>query len=278
MIRSNFNRHVSWLEANRSQFRSASNGRKQEAALGYLQVVLSCLESLLSVSQERSAWQYLHRLSTTRDVATFRPLLHELPNHVQRVLDGLKKVEGFSATPGSTQLVSLLSSIRGDLPAIEKELVVSENELHGAQSYYRGMTADGDRPALGASSKTLGVRWARSGEAGKNRDIEVDANGRVHPDTGGLSVAPSIMSAHEVQNKVPASSKPFWRIPDRELGPRKLKYRDDPIRPGKHGFVEPKQDMTIAEYEQAIRDTRDAWRQTAVRTASLPLSSEPKKP
>lgn len=40
----------------------------------------------------------------------------------------------------------------------------------------------------------------------------------------------------------------------------KLVYREDPLMPGLHGFVEPALVMTFEEYEFALSATRRAWR------------------
>jgi hypothetical protein len=51
---------------------------------------------------------------------------------------------------------------------------------------YRTMLADGGKPKVGSASKLLGVRFAPNPRA----DIPVDEHGNVHPETGGMSVAP----------------------------------------------------------------------------------------
>jgi len=53
------------------------------------------------------------------------------------------------------------------------------------------------------------------------------------------------------------SKDPVWQISEADLGPN-LCYRADPARPG-HGFVEPIRPMTLAEYQQALAQTRRLW-------------------
>ena len=39
-----------------------------------------------------------------------------------------------------------------------------------------------------------------------------------------------------------------------------LRFRPDPAKPLKHGFIEPAQDMLVATYQDALAETRDQWR------------------
>lgn len=39
-----------------------------------------------------------------------------------------------------------------------------------------------------------------------------------------------------------------------------LAYREDPLQPGVHGFVEPSRRMTLEDYERALAATREMWR------------------
>src|SRR5688572_29078754 len=48
----------------------------------------------------------------------------------------------------------------------------------------RTMTPDGEKPQVGSTARTLGVR--------PGADIPVDSKGKVSPNTGGMSVAPSL--------------------------------------------------------------------------------------
>src|SRR6266513_2698101 len=64
---------------------------------------------------------------------------------------------------------------------------------------YRSMLADGDKPLVGNTAKTLGVRVPPA----PNPDLPVNADGTVNPRTGGMSVV-----SHWRHLQV-------WRIPRR---------------------------------------------------------------
>lgn len=55
---------------------------------------------------------------------------------------------------------------------------------------YRVMTRDGDKPKVGPTARTLGVRVPPN----PNFDIQVNADGTVEPGHGGMSVSPNIQS------------------------------------------------------------------------------------
>lgn len=50
-----------------------------------------------------------------------------------------------------------------------------------------------------------------------------------------------------------------WAISASELG-EKLIYRPDPDQPETHGFIEPGETMTLADYQTALAGTRSRWR------------------
>jgi len=52
---------------------------------------------------------------------------------------------------------------------------------------------------------------------------------------------------------------PVFMLDDQELGPR-LRYRPDPDRRDRHGFIEPARPMTFGAYQQALWSTRKRWR------------------
>ena len=138
---------------------------------------------------------------------------------------------------------------------------------------YRAMLIDGDKPQVASGAKALGVRAG----SGPNTDIGVDAEGNVHPATGGMSVSPSLdlLPMHRVprrlKKKYPdrfpgaTASDRFWCwwMGD---GPfeagrvaAKLVLRPDPEMPKEHGFVEPDKKMSLSDYEAALAATRDQW-------------------
>ena len=134
---------------------------------------------------------------------------------------------------------------------------------------YRTMLTDGGKPKVGSESKMLGVRIAPNPHA----DIPVDEHGNVHPETGGMSVAPAWRKL------------PYFLIPKRLKALRpdacgsnhvacwslgeglfkqgdmsdKLVLRPDPEDPARHGFVEPKGEMSIDTYQDALAETREHW-------------------
>jgi hypothetical protein len=135
---------------------------------------------------------------------------------------------------------------------------------------FRAMLIDGDFPRCGDDAKCLGVRVPPS----KTIDIEPDAQGHVHPRTGGMSVAPSPLEL------------PFFRVPKRLKGvipgatgsddyacwhlgegpfvegevADSLVLRPDSERAAEHGFVEPAARMRCLDYQAALAATREHWR------------------
>jgi hypothetical protein len=128
---------------------------------------------------------------------------------------------------------------------------------------YRSMEGDNQKPRLGASATTLGVR--------PEVDIPVDA-GTVHPGTGGMSVSPSLQELPP--HRIPERLRSFvpnargkntlivWRMGDGAFaaGPvaERLQLRPDPAGTS-HGFVEPEVRMSLSEYQEALHATRDLW-------------------
>jgi len=101
--------------------------------------------------------------------------------------------------------------------------------------------ADG-LPMVGNRFGMLGVRTPK--------DIAVDTNGQVHPESGGLSVERDI-------EDVPFDPSPKFRIFEapREL-PESLVFRED--KPG-HVNSEPATTCTIEEFQRALASTRADW-------------------
>src|SRR5579862_9016360 len=130
---------------------------------------------------------------------------------------------------------------------------------------YRVMKKEDGRPALGESATTLGVRVAST-----ISDIPVDADGRVQPGTGGMSVSPSLrdlpyrLIPRRLRRLVPRAvgndSLFVWSMgggafADGAIAPG-LQLRVDPKNEN-HGFVEPNALMTLEEYQFALSATRD---------------------
>lgn len=127
---------------------------------------------------------------------------------------------------------------------------------------FRTMTPDGDRPKVGPTARTLGVR--------PGVDITPDAQGFVAPRRGGMSVAPSWrqLKKHRIPRRlrqiVPGATGSnqdrCWRMGNgpftndtvaTSLGLRL--ERDD------HGVVEPSVVMPLANFQAALAATQAEW-------------------
>jgi hypothetical protein len=112
-----------------------------------------------------------------------------------------------------------------------------------------------DLPQLEQSARGLGVRPAIDVPAADFQEM-------VRPGEGGVSVAPDGPLNLPAFRRPPdfggTGRDPVWVIDESELPPG-LVYRPDPDREG-HGFLEPAEEMSLAEYETAIASTQDRWR------------------
>ena len=94
-------------------------------------------------------------------------------------------------------------------------------------------------------------------------DILVERDGSVADGAGGMSVAPDSAANLPRHRRPPGhggtGKDPVWEMGTADLG-EDLVYREDPLQPGLHGFVEPSRRMTLEDYERALGATRDAWR------------------
>jgi hypothetical protein len=80
---------------------------------------------------------------------------------------------------------------------------------------------------------------------------------------GGMSVSPDSPD-HLPEHRRPPShggtgKDPIWELKVADLGDE-LEYREDPLMPGVHGFIEPSRAITLTEFESALVATRQAWR------------------
>lgn len=110
-------------------------------------------------------------------------------------------------------------------------------------------------PEPGRTARTLGVR--------PGIDIAVGVDGLVIGGEGGMSVA------HDSADNLPAHRRspehggtgkdPTWELDSSDLGDD-LVYREDPLMPGIHGFVEPALPTSFDAYEAALTATRQTWR------------------
>jgi hypothetical protein len=134
---------------------------------------------------------------------------------------------------------------------------------------YRSMLADGDKPMVGSTARTLGVRVAPDPKP----DISVDPNGLVQPRTGGMSVAPEwrLLPGHRVPKRLrpkfpraTGSDNLFcWRMGEGSFTADQLTadlhFRPDPTAADRHGIVEPLQPMTVTQYQAALAATAPLW-------------------
>ena len=116
---------------------------------------------------------------------------------------------------------------------------------------------DDDRlPKLGRSARMLGIRLGAQG------DIEVDEQGLVQPNGGGMSVTPDDpyrMARWRLPRTLGGEGvDPVWAL-DAVLLPAALRYRID--IPERHGFIEPTRTMLLTDYETALESTRTLWMQ-----------------
>jgi hypothetical protein len=121
---------------------------------------------------------------------------------------------------------------------------------------YRAMIKDSDgKPLVVPTARGLGVRPVI--------DIPVDDEGRVEPESGGMSVArddPAYLPPHRrPPSHGGTGSDPVWEIDEEELGEALVCRLDVP--PEGHGLVEPLLVMTLDDYELALAETRDGWRE-----------------
>jgi hypothetical protein len=122
---------------------------------------------------------------------------------------------------------------------------------------YRSMKpGPGGLPLPGPSARELGVR--------PGKDIPVRPTGLVSPETGGMSVSPGSPTNLPLHRRPPAfggtGKDPVFAIDADDLGAHGLHYRPDPENPVRHGFVEPSREMSLEEYQGAIRSTAASWR------------------
>jgi hypothetical protein len=134
---------------------------------------------------------------------------------------------------------------------------------------FRSMLDDGGKPKVGSASKMLGVRVAPN----PHPDIPVDGNGDVHPNTGGMSVAPEWrklpdhLIPRRLKHLIPRArgrdDLVCWRLDDLEFfdgQPIGLSVlRVDPAQLDNHGFIEPASLMSIAEFQSALSSTCEDW-------------------
>jgi len=127
-------------------------------------------------------------------------------------------------------------------------------------------------PAIGSTGTSLGIRFPDPEHPEARFDIVPDSSGMVHPNSGGMSVSPSIASlpVHAIPRRLKSHYREargsdtirIWRIGDGPfadgLVSERLTHRVDPDN-AKHGFVEPAILMQAADFVAAIHATREMW-------------------
>jgi len=119
---------------------------------------------------------------------------------------------------------------------------------------YRAMRpAEGGRPSLGRSARSLGIR--------PQTDIPV-VEGMVSPLSGGMSVSlgdPRYLPEHRRPLSLGGTGKdPVYRLKARQV-PKALAVRSDADLEG-HAFLEPAHVMPIETYEESIASSQRRWR------------------
>jgi hypothetical protein len=119
--------------------------------------------------------------------------------------------------------------------------------------FFRAMKSDNNNfPQLGQSARELGVR--------PNKDIPIDAQGYVHPQTGGMSVTVDnvmYLPAHRRPPNFNGTGKdPVFSINKEQL-PKTLKARQQGSL--HHHLIEPSDIYTFTQYESNLYSTRPNW-------------------
>ena len=131
---------------------------------------------------------------------------------------------------------------------------------------YRAMLIDGDKPRVGPTKKTLGVKPGDD----IHDDIPVDENGDVRPGTGGMSVAPAWrdLPAYRIPRRLQPKCRKAtgnnnyacWRMGE---GP----FSDGNLAEGLnlvidsawHGIVKPADVMSLERFQALLAATQDLW-------------------
>lgn len=131
---------------------------------------------------------------------------------------------------------------------------------------YRVMTRDGDKPKVGPTARTLGVRVPPNPYS----DIMVNADGTVEPGSGGMSVSPDVESLPKERvspryNRMKPNAHGHyddvcWRMGDGLFADAAISDRLVlRIDSSDHGVVEPAYRMPLDEFQQALAASRDDW-------------------
>ncbi len=111
------------------------------------------------------------------------------------------------------------------------------------------------KPLCGARANELGVR--------PGVDITADANGQVHPATGGLSTTPddpSLLPPHVRPPRLGGKGRLPVFVLDVECLGAKLTSRRDPKHQTRHAFIEPAASMALAALQTLLCAGRENWK------------------
>jgi RHS repeat-associated protein len=141
---------------------------------------------------------------------------------------------------------------------IEEKLEEYRCGQGGGVALYRSMKRDfwTGKPLVEQSARGLGVR-----DSGPNPDITPDENGNVHPNSGGMSVAPITpmsLPPHRRPFEFGGSgSDPVWCISSIWIEANsRLQFRQDSLT---HGNIEPNARMPLEDYRVALSETQFLW-------------------
>ncbi|MFS2100434.1 RHS repeat domain-containing protein [Variovorax sp. Varisp85] len=120
-------------------------------------------------------------------------------------------------------------------------------------SLYRSMKTGADGlPLPEPTARGLGARIPG--------DLSADEHGNVHPNTGGISVAPHTpgnLPSHRRPASLGGTGKDeVWGINSENLGPDLRYVQDCPT----HGTIQPSRTMPAGEYQAALERTKTRWR------------------
>ena len=127
---------------------------------------------------------------------------------------------------------------------------------------YRAMKADGNSPKIANSATGLGVRVVK--------DTYPDENGNVGPDSGGMSVSPTLESLppmlvpRRLEHRVPEADAPdsvvCWVLGDGPFADgavtEDLNFKKDKPH---HGEVVPSRQMTLGDFQASLARTKEMW-------------------
>lgn len=153
-----------------------------------------------------------------------------------------------------TRRLQVLASRTVDDPGLRAySSVVSD--LPPPERLYRAMKRDADgKPLCGTRASELGIR--------PGVDITADADGQVHPMTGGLSTTPddpTLLPPHvRPLNLGGRGMLPVFVVDAARLDGA-LAARRDPQHPRDHVFVEPAFTMALTSLQALLRAGRDHW-------------------